>query len=157
MGTTMPVVEPFLPFEERPVPGILAPMRALGLGMWVVIAGLGCGAVQKDVDRAQTSHAAGQHRDALVWLEHLEPQVGDMDRDLRARFYYLRGMVAHALGHEGDALHFLALARAEAALGGAGGLDPQQRESLESTLASLTPAEAGGGEDAPQGPQEQPQ
>jgi hypothetical protein len=108
------------------------------IGVLAAVAGLGCGALRDDVARAQVSYEDARHREALIRLEHLDHRIADMDRDLRSQYYYLRGMVSEALDRPDDALHYLALAREETKLGGAG-LTSEQLAQLEQAIAELTP------------------
>lgn len=99
-----------------------------------------CAALRDNLQRAEDSYEQARYDDALVWLDSLEDDAVDMETDMRARFYYLRGMTAYRLDQRNDALHYLALAR-EVAGDDARMLRPEWRESLERTLAELTPTE----------------
>jgi hypothetical protein len=116
-------------------------MRRLGILGVVGMALLGCGGLSEDVNRAQASYEDARYQDALVWLEHLEARVPDMNRDVRTRFYYVWGMTAYRLGQRDDALYYLALAREEARLG-PGGLTAEQQQEMDRTLGELTPTGA---------------
>lgn len=102
---------------------------------------IGCAVLHDDVDRAQQTYQDARYQDTMTWLENLEDDVPDMDRPLRARYYYLRGMTSYRLGHRDDALHYLALAREEASQSGQG-LEPDQRKQMDHALAELTPEQA---------------
>ncbi len=122
---------------------------------------LGCAALREDLGRAEASYERAEYERALVWLEDLEPQLPDMDVEMRARFYYLRGMTAYRLGRRTEALYYLALAREVAGERGVG-LRDAWRSNLEGTLEELTPTTAtyvargtsgGESEDPPRAPQ----
>lgn len=98
----------------------------------------GCAAVRADMTRAEASYEQARYEDALVWLTDLEDDAPSMDLEMRARYYYLRGMTEYRLGHRSPALHYLALAREVAGDQGAG-LRPEWRQIMERTLAELTP------------------
>ncbi len=104
----------------------------------LAVAAGGCAAVQQDMQRAEASYEAARYEDTLVWLRDLEDDAPSMDAELRARYFYLRGMTEYRLGHRSDALHYLAVAREIAGDGGAG-LRPEWRQIMERTLAELTP------------------
>lgn len=102
----------------------------------------GCAALRDDMVRAENAYDEARYDDALVWLEDLEKDTPDMELDMRARFYYLRGMTAYRLGHRNPALHYLALAREVSGEEGSRALMPEQRQTMERTLAELTPQDA---------------
>lgn len=124
----------------------------------VVALASGCAALRDDMVRAENAYEAAKYEEALVWLEDLESETPDMEPAMRARFYYLRGMTAYRLGKRNHALHYLAVAR-EVADEGGGTLKPGWRDTLDRTLAELTPTDASfrargpneGGEGAPEG------
>ncbi len=101
----------------------------------------GCAALHDDMQRAENSYTQARYDDALVWLASLEDDTPDMDVGMRARYYYLRGMTDYRLGHRDDALHYLALAR-EVAHDDDRGLRPGWKQSMQRTLAELTPTDA---------------
>ncbi len=108
----------------------------------------GCAQLRTEMAEAQRAYERERYEDALVWLTDLEDDVPEMDRRMRARFYYLRGRTAYELGQRDDALHYLALAREEVALGRAkearrAVLPPEWAEDLEARLSELTPTERG--------------
>lgn len=94
------------------------------------------------MQQAEAAYDQAQYDNALVWLEDLEDDTPDMDLDMRARFYYLRGMTAYRLGHRNHALHYLAVAREVAGEPSSGALLPDERRTMERALAELTPNEA---------------
>lgn len=98
----------------------------------------GCAAVRDDMQRAAASYEAARYEDTLVWLRDLEDDAPSMDVELRARYFYLRGMTEYRMGHRSDALHYLAVAREVADDRGAR-LRPEWRQIMERTLAELTP------------------
>ena len=114
------------------------------IAMVVLSAGLlaGCAALRDDMVRAENAYDEARYDDAMVWLVDLEQDTPDMDIDMRARFYYLRGMTAYRLGHRNPALHYLALAREVSGEEGSRALMPEQRQTMERTLAELTPQDA---------------
>lgn len=107
----------------------------------LVLCASACAALRDDLRRAETSYERAEYEKALVWLDDLERDAPDMDQDMRARFYYLRGMTAYRLGRRTDALHYLALAREVAGEDGRG-LQDQWQSTLEGTLEELTPTTA---------------
>lgn len=109
---------------------------ALGLFSLALIGA--CAAVSDDMQRAEASYEQARYEDTLVWLRDLEDDAPAMDLEMRARYYYLRGMTEYRLGHRGDALHYLAVAREVAGDGGAG-LRPEWRQIMDRTLVELTP------------------
>jgi len=90
--------------------------------------------------RAQDAYEQARYEESLTWLEALERDVPDMDADMRARYFYLRGMTAFRMSDRADALHYLALAR-EVAGPQARALRSEWRLKLERTLRELTPQE----------------
>ena len=113
------------------------------IALIVVTLGLaaGCGQLREDLRKAEADYDAARYENALVWLDDLERDAPSMDEQMRARFYYLRGMTAYRLNRRTDALHYLALAREVAGEGGTG-LREQWRSALEGTLEELTPITA---------------
>ncbi len=114
--------------------------------LWTSVGG--CAQLRDEMREAQRAYERERYEDALVWLTDLEDDVPEMDRRMRARFYYLRGRTAYELGQRDDALHYLALAREEVALGKAREarralLPPEWARDLEAKLAELTPTERG--------------
>jgi hypothetical protein len=119
---------------------MLAAMMRLvaAAGLVLAVGAMACQAVRDDMTRAQRSYEAARYERTRVWLQDLEADVPDMDRPLRARFFYLRGMTAYRLGHRNEALHYLALAREEAR-DREGLLGPKWRKSMNRTLEELVP------------------
>lgn len=118
-------------------------MRAMRQAGWIArgllaVGLLGCAAVADDMRRAEASYEQARYEDALVWLGDLENDAPSMDLEMRARYFYLRGMTEHRLGHRADALHYLAVAREVAGERGVG-LRPEWRQIMERTLNELTP------------------
>lgn len=107
----------------------------------VVVLG-GCAALQDDMQRAEVAYDQARYEEALVWLDDLEDDSPEMDLDMRARFYYLRGMTAYRLGHRNHALHYLAVAREVAGDPSTGALRAEQRQTMERALTELTPQDA---------------
>ncbi len=114
----------------------------------LALAAVGCAALRDDLQRAEDRFEQARYDDADTWLESLEDSAPDMDPEMRARFYYLRGMTAYRLNRRGDALHYLALTR-EVAGEQHAGLRQEWTEVLDRTLAELdpndTPAEGSAG------------
>jgi hypothetical protein len=120
--------------------------RSIGLASILAVLLLGgCAALKDDMQQAESAFDAAQYDDSLVWLQDLEPDATDMDVDMRARFYYLRGMTAYRLGNRPDALHYLALAR-EVAGERNDGLRPEWGTAMTRTITELAPDGAGGEE-----------
>lgn len=89
--------------------------------------------------RAETAFDEARYENAEVWLASLEQDVPSMEREMRSRYYYLRGVTAYRLGDKISARHLLALCREESAQGDAIGLGlrTEWRASLEKLLAEL--------------------
>lgn len=109
---------------------------------WAVLAlaigATGCAAISDDMQRAEATYEQARYEDTLIWLRDLEDDAPTMDLEMRARYYYLRGMTEYRLGHRLDALHYLAVAREVAGDQGAG-LRPEWRQIMDRTLVELTP------------------
>lgn len=101
-----------------------------------------CASLHDDMERAQGSFELAQYEDSVVWLDDLEKQTPDMDQEMRAKFYYLRGMAAFRLGNRPDALHYLALAR-EVAGPRNQGLRTEWASNMRRTIAEILPEEGG--------------
>ena len=97
-----------------------------------------CAALSDDMRRAEQAYELARYGDTLIWLRDLEDDAPSMDVEMRARYYYLRGMTEYRLGHRGSALHYLAVAREVAGDQGAG-LRPEWRQIMDRTLTELTP------------------
>lgn len=97
-----------------------------------------CAAIRSDLERAERSYEQARYDEAIVWLRDLEGDTPDMTEDVRARFYFLRGMTAMRLQQRDDALYFLALAREVSGEEGTG-LREEWRTMLERALTELTP------------------
>ena len=102
----------------------------------------GCAAVSDDMRRAEQTYETARYENTLIWLRDLESEAPGMDLEMRARYYYLRGMTEYRLGHRADALHYLAITREIASDGGAG-LRPEWQQIMERTLTELTPTGMG--------------
>jgi len=103
----------------------------------------GCAALRDDLRRAEAAFGEARYENAQVWLSDLEPSVPEMDRELRARFYYLSGMTAFRTGDAKRARHYLALCREEAGEVGVG-LKPEWRTNLSTALFELGVGEGTG-------------
>ncbi len=108
----------------------------------------GCAQLRDEMQYARQAYERERYEDALVWLADLESDVPEMDRRMRARFYFLRGMTAYHLQQRDDALHYLALAREEVSLARERDarravLPSDWSEELSARLAELTPTERG--------------
>lgn len=120
--------------------------RSIGFASFLAVVLLvGCAALKEDMQHAETAFDAARYDESLVWLVDLEPDATDMDTQMRARFYYLRGMTAYRLGKRADALHYLALAR-EVAGEQNDGLRPEWATAMTRTITELAPDGAGGAE-----------
>lgn len=113
------------------------------LSSWVALAALmasvaGCAAVSDDMRRAEQAYETARYEDTLIWLRDLEDDAPGMDLEMRARYFYLRGMAEYRVGHRADALHYLAVAREIASDGGAD-LRPEWVQIMNRTLEELTP------------------
>ena len=115
-------------------------MKAMTLVAWVVLVA-SCAQLREDLRKAEADYDAARYENAVVWLDDLERDTPSMDEQMRARFYYLRGMTAYRLNRRTEALHYLALAREVAGEQGVG-LREQWRSTLEGTLEELTPTTA---------------
>jgi len=98
----------------------------------------GCAAVSDDMRRAEQAYETARYEDTLIWLRDLEDDAPGMDLEMRARYFYLRGMTEYRVGHRADALHYLAVAREIASDGGAD-LRPEWVQIMNRTLEELTP------------------
>jgi len=107
----------------------------------LVLLAAGCGTLSQQLSTAQKLYADARYEEALEWLVELEREVPSMNDGELARFHYLRGMTAHRLGQQDDALHFLALAEVAAARGPRL-LSPSRRVVMERTLLELMPRDA---------------
>ena len=97
-----------------------------------------CAAISDDMNRAETAYGAARYEDTLIWLRDLEDDAPSMDEEMRARYYYLRGMTEYRVGHRANSLHYLAVAREVAGDQGAG-LQPEWVQIMNRTLEELTP------------------
>ena len=114
-----------------------SPLRSVSC-LALAFALTGCAALTEDMRRAEASYDAARYEDALVWLVDLEADAPAMGLELRARYFYLRGVTEYRLGHRRDALHYLAVAREVSGDDGAG-LRPEWRQIMDRTLEELTP------------------
>lgn len=117
----------------------MRPLRRAALALTLLVAG--CGTLGQQLGTAQKLYADARYEEALEWLVELEREVPDMDEGEVAQFYYLRGMTAHRLGQQDDALHFLALAEV-ADDRAPGSLSQARRVVMERTLLELMPRDA---------------
>ncbi len=125
--------------------------RVAATVLWLALASnalAGCAQLRDEMRYAQQSYDRERYEDALVWLSDLEDDLPEMDRRMRARFYFLRGMTAYHLQQRDDALHYLALAREEVTLAKERNarravLPPEWSEELNARLNELTPTERG--------------
>ena len=118
-----------------------AAMDRLLVFLGLALCTAGCASLRDDMSRAEEAYTATRYDHALVWLTDLEDSTPDMKVEMRARFYYLRGMTAYRLGDRNDALHYLALAR-EVAQEDDEGQAPEWRTTMDRTLTELTPEDA---------------
>jgi hypothetical protein len=113
-------------------------MKGRVLAVLLSLGAFGCAAVADDMRRAEASYEQARYEDSLVWLTALEEDASAMDPELRARYFYLRGMTEYRLGDRADALHYLAVAREVSGERGVG-LRPEWRQIMDRTLTELTP------------------
>jgi hypothetical protein len=107
----------------------------------LVLAG-GCAALQTEMVFAENAYDEAHYDDALVWLSDIEDDVPDMDDEMRARFYFVRGMTAYRLGKRDDALYYLGVAREVAGEEQSSPLGPSWHQTMTRTLDELTPESA---------------
>lgn len=108
---------------------------------FLVLAG-GCAALQTEMVFAENAYDEAHYDDALVWLTDIEDDVPDMDDEMRARFYFVRGMTAYRLGKRDDALYYLGVAREVAGEEQSSPLGPSWHQTMTRTLDELTPESA---------------
>ena len=111
-------------------------MRTIAPLLLVIGLMAGCASLADDLRRTETAYSQAQYQRASIWLVDLERHAAEMDTDVRARFFFMRGMTAYHLGQPGEALHYLALAR-EVAGDDATALRSRWRQTLTSTLGEL--------------------
>src|SRR5688572_2449533 len=111
---------------------------ALSIALSAALSAPGCAAVADEMRRAEASYEQARYQNTLIWLTDLEDDAPGMDQEMRARYFYLRGMTEYRLGHRQDALHYLAVAREISGDQGAG-LRPEWRQIMDTTLTELTP------------------
>ncbi len=80
---------------------------------WVLVLLVGCTTHADDLRRAESAFSTARYEEVEVWLFDLEPELGAMNVDERATYYYLAGMSAYRIGHRSRARHALALCREE--------------------------------------------
>ena len=95
-----------------------------------------CSALRDDLRHAESAFVEARYEDVRVWLNDLEPNLADLPRPLRARYYYIAGVTAERLGDRVSARHYLLLCREEAQREG-NGLSDDRRRNLALTLAEL--------------------
>jgi hypothetical protein len=95
-----------------------------------------CSGLRDDLRRAEAAFVEARYEDVSAWLADLEPNVTDLPRPLRARYYYMAGVTAERLGDRANARHYLLLCREEAQREG-NGLSDDRRRNLALTLAEL--------------------
>ena len=126
----------------RSIPVYAPVMRSIVPLFLAIALSAGCASLADDLRRTETAYSQAQYQRAAIWLVDLERYTAQMDTDVRARFFFMRGMTAYHLGQQGDALHYLALAR-EVAGDDATALRSRWRQTLTDTLGELegsTPA-----------------
>jgi hypothetical protein len=72
-----------------------------------------CTTHHDDLRRARDAFSAARYEEVEVWLYDLEPELGRMNSEERATYFYLAGMSAYRIGHRARARHALALCREE--------------------------------------------
>lgn len=106
------------------------------LGALLGLALCACSGLRNDLRRAEAAFVEARYEDVRAWLADLEPNVTELPRPLRARYYYMAGVTAERLGDRTAALHYLLLCREEAQRQG-NGLTDDRRRNLALTLAEL--------------------
>ncbi len=114
-------------------------MRALLFGFSLLLVSA-CAATATEMRRAEEAYEQARFDAARVWLTDLEDRAPGMEPDMRADYFYLRGMTEYRLAHRLEAMHYLAIAR-ELVGSDPDSLRPEQRENLTRTLAELEPTE----------------
>lgn len=117
-----------------------APMRLLAACL-LTFSLLGCSTLRDEMNYAETAYQSARYDTALVWLEDLEHSVPSMGIDMRARFYFLRGMTAYRLERRDHALHYLALCRELAGEDNVA-LPNEWTQQMERLLTEMTPLTA---------------
>ena len=116
---------------------------------------LGCWNYRSQLDRAEEHYRAGRYGAAVTNLSDLEHALGDLGRDDRARYAYVRGLSHAHLGQRADARHWLSMTR-EMIEGGAS-LPETDRTDMQRALTEadwVTPVEGvadGGAPSVPSG------
>lgn len=112
-------------------------LRRASVGLFCLVF-VGCGAASATLRRAEQSYEQARYETTLSWLVDLEPDAPSLNQDQRELFFYLRGMTEYRLGHRGEALYYLAIAR-EISGNDRSALRREQQELMTRTLAELTP------------------
>lgn len=113
----------------------------------LLAASLGCWNHRSQLDRAEEHYRAGRFSAAAVNLTDLENSLGELSREDRARYGYVRGLTHAQLGQRADARHWLAVTREMIEAGAP--LPETDRADLERALAEadwIGPAEAAAGD-----------
>jgi hypothetical protein len=112
--------------------------KHMRVACWLLIAltQCACSALRDDLRHAEVAFVEARYEDVRAWLADLEPNVTDLPRPLRARYYYMAGVTAERLGDRASARHYLLLCREEAQREG-NGLSDDRRRNLALTLAEL--------------------
>jgi hypothetical protein len=116
---------------------------------------LGCWNYRSQLDRAEEHYRAGRYGAAVTNLADLEHALGDLGRDDRARYSYVRGLSHAHLGQRADARHWLAMTREMVEAGAS--LPETDRTDMQRALTEadwVTPTEGtpdGGAPSVPSG------
>lgn len=113
--------------------------RSLALSIALAVIATACAATASEMRRAEEAYDQARFDHARTWLVDLEDRAPSMGEDMRARYFYLRGMTEYRLGHRLEALHYLEVTRELTAERAARALRDEQRELLARTLSELEP------------------
>ncbi len=124
-------------------------MSVRSLRLVLVAAALSaCATYREDLNRGQRLYEENQYEQALAIWRSLEPDTDSLNYNDQARYAYLRGMTDFRLGFRPDARHWLALAQATEQEH-PGGLGPEWKERLTTSLQDLNREVYGGSESEP--------
>jgi hypothetical protein len=70
-----------------------------------------CTTYQDDLLRGQKAFEQNEYERTLAIFRQMEPDLGQLAQDDRARYAYLRGMTDYRIGYRADARHWLSIAR----------------------------------------------
>lgn len=113
------------------------------LGFAGSLSAAACATYREDLNRGQRLYEENQYERALAIWRNLEADTDSLTANDQARYAYLRGMTDYRLGFRPDARHWLALAKATEQ-SHPGGLNPEWKERLETSLGELNREVHGG-------------